>query len=154
MRWSQDSPRLARVPGFSRLSGGLSVVAYPVCGPWSHSLLGLRDPPTLTPPTLASGRGSAAWRQAQRGRGRFCGLGGGGNKEKTGPPPGAFVVLYCLKKSLRPQGLSLLICSALATPEPLKLVLWGEEFEGLRFLAGPEGREGRAGLRGPHKPGV
>lgn len=57
-------------PGFR--AGAVWSPAHCVIGPCSHTLLGLRDPPVPTPPTQASGRGSPAWRQAQRGPGRFC----------------------------------------------------------------------------------
>lgn len=92
--WTRPaSPASLPPPGFR--AGGVWSPAHRVIGPWSHMLLGLRDPPVPTPPTQASGRGSPAWRQAQRGRSRFCGLGGGG-EDKMGPAPGAVVVLYYL----------------------------------------------------------
>ena len=75
-----DSPRLARVPAFPRLSGGQTVVSCPACAPWSHTLLGLGDPPTPSPPfpTPAPASGERPQPGAKRSAAGSADLGGWG----------------------------------------------------------------------------
>lgn len=90
------------------LSGGRNVVACPVCGPRSHRLLGLGDPPAPTPPTPRQprrrGRGpqpGAEHRAAAAGPADLVGGGGagGGGRGGEAATAGADVLLPYLNTS-------------------------------------------------------
>lgn len=89
------------------------------------------------------GRGTPAWRRAQRGR--FCGRGGrgdgAGGPRDGGAPPGATGALSCLEAPRDPGACRLWSALPLA-PRALKLALWGER--GIR--RSPKGRRARGRL--------